>query len=242
MTDAPIYWRYIPPLNLDGATQMAIDEWLLIQHQHNNQPSCLRFYTWNPPALSLGISQRQKIPSHWYNLTWQGQKIPLIQRPSGGRGVLHQGDLTYAVITSNLKGNLDAVYRQICQFLILGWQKLGINLDFGKPLKQYLRSANCFALATNADLIDSQGNKFIGSAQLKKGKYILQHGSMILNPNQELFKQVFGTSAPLINYQSESFDKIIEILKETAQECFNCQLIEQSLSSQEWNEIKSMLK
>ncbi len=241
MTNVLKYWRYIPPLNLDGATQMAIDEWLLTQHQYHNQPSCLRFYTWNPPALSLGISQRQKIPSHWHNLTWQGNKVQLIQRPTGGRGVLHQGDLTYAVITSNLQGNLDSVYRQICQFLIIGWQRLGVNLYFGNPSKRYLQSANCFALATNADLIDSEGNKFIGSAQLKKGKYVLQHGSMILNPHPELFQEVFGTSAPSINYKIESLNKIIEILTQTAEECFNCQLIQQPLSIQEWEEINSMV-
>ncbi len=238
----PQLWRYIPLLNLDGATQMAIDEWLLTQHQKYNHPPTLRFYTFHPVALSLGISQRHKIPNHWHNLTWQGDKIPLIQRPSGGRGVLHQGDLTYGIITSNLEGNLEQVYRQICQFLILGWQKLGVNLHFGKPSRQYMRSPNCFALATNADLIDSEGNKFIGSAQLRRGKYILQHGSMILNPNQKLFEQVFPTSTLSINSQAKclSLAQIIATLKDTTQELFGCDLINQPLSIPEWQKIQRL--
>lgn len=233
----PQLWRFIPLLNLDGKTQMAIDEWLLNQHQQGNQPPCLRFYTFNPPAITLGISQRKKIPYHWHNLTWQGQKIDLVQRPTGGRGVLHQGDLTYAVITSHLEGNLEAVYRQICQFLIMGWQRLEIDLHFGKPSRQYLKSANCFALATEADLIDGEGNKFIGSAQLRKGKFILQHGSMILNPDRALFQEVFPNSTPLINRQIESIEKVIVTLMQMGEECFNCQFITQSLSTQEWTEI-----
>lgn len=238
----PQLWRYIPPLNLDGVTQMVIDEWLLIKHQQDNHPPTLRFYTFHPVALSLGISQRQKIPHHWHNLIWQGEQISLIQRPSGGRGVLHQGDLTYALITSHLEGNLEQVYRQICQFLIVGWAKLGINLHFSQPCRQYMRSPNCFSLATNADLIDSQGNKFIGNAQLRKGKYLLQHGSIMLHPNPELFEQVFPTFKLAINEQVQylSLQKIMMTLKETVEQCFHCQLRNHPLSSQEWEQINQL--
>jgi lipoate-protein ligase A len=156
-------------MDAPGAVQMAIDKWLLEQHQHHDHPPTLRFYTWNPPAISLGVSQRRKFPEHWQHLTWQGQPVDLVQRPSGGRGVLHQGDLTYAVVTSHIPGNLDQVYRAICQFLIEGWKSLGVELQFGKPDRQYLRSQNCFGLATNADLVDAQGNKFIGIDQIGVG-------------------------------------------------------------------------
>lgn len=57
---------------------MAVDRWLW---QSSDRP-CLRFYTWSPPAISLGYSQRQ-IPEHWQHLHWQGQPIELVQRPTG---------------------------------------------------------------------------------------------------------------------------------------------------------------
>ncbi|HSM82971.1 MAG TPA: lipoate--protein ligase family protein, partial [Nodosilinea sp.] len=93
---SPTPWRLIPPIAAPGAVQMAIDTWLLDQHQRHGHPPTLRFYTWSPAAISLGVSQRQQIPEHWRGLRWQGQPVDLVQRPTGGRGVLHQGDLTYS--------------------------------------------------------------------------------------------------------------------------------------------------
>lgn len=250
ITNKQFIWRFIPLLKTDGRLQMAIDEWLLRQHQFNNHPPTLRFYTWNPSAISLGVSQKHHFPEHWHNLIYEGKPLDLVKRPSGGRGVLHQGDLTYAIITSHLEGNLDQVYRQICQFLILGWQKLGVNLYFGQPEKQYLRSGsgvrtrspNCFKLATNADLVDFQGNKFIGSAQLKKGKFTLQHGSMMLKPNIELFERVFHSPSPhSIIPESLSLNKIIATLTEAAAESFNCQFVIQPLSKEEIKEIQQLI-
>ena len=220
---------------------MAIDKWLLTQHQQCNHPSTLRFYTWNPPAISLGVSQKKKYPPHWDNLQWQGKSIDVVHRPSGGRGVLHQGDLTYSVISSQFEGNLDEVYRQISQFLVVGWQKLGLELKFGKPHRQYLKSSNCFALATNADLIDTKGNKFIGSAQLKRDKFILQHGSMVLNPNPQLFQRVFNTFPPQKTLtQYPSMNRIIKTLTLSAQETFKCQFVELPLSPEEIKLIKNL--
>lgn len=239
-------WRLIPLLETHGKLQMAIDKWLLTQHQNNHHPPTLRFYTWNPTAISLGVSQKHHFPTHWQNIIYEGKPLDLVKRPSGGRAVLHQGDLTYAVITSHLEGNLDQVYRQICQFLILGWRKLGVELYLGQPERQHLRSRsgisvrspNCFKLATNADLVDSQGNKFIGSAQLKKDKFTLQHGSMMLKSDLELFERVFNTLPPkAIIPDFLSLDEIILTLTEAAAECFNCQFVIQPLSNEEMTEI-----
>jgi lipoate-protein ligase A len=195
--DAPRpLWRLLPLIEAPGRVQMAIDRWLLEQHRYHGHPPILRFYTWQPAAISLGVSQRRRYPDHWQHLTWRGQTVDLVQRPSGGRGVLHQGDLTYAVVTSHLPGNVDQGYRTLCQFLIKGWRSLGVELRFGTPDRRYVRSHNCFGLATNADLVDALGHKFIGSAQLKQGKYLLQHGSMVLQPDPELFERVFQTHPP----------------------------------------------
>jgi lipoate-protein ligase A len=84
-------WRLIPLLEATGTVQMAIDSWLLEQHQCGKHPPTLRFYTWSPAAISLGYHQRQ-YPQSWQNLTGGGKKLDLVLRPSGGRAVLHQGD------------------------------------------------------------------------------------------------------------------------------------------------------
>jgi lipoate-protein ligase A len=238
---SPTLWRLIPPLEAPGAVQMAIDTWLLEQHQHHGHPPALRFYTWNPAAISLGVSQRRQVPDHWQHLTWRGQPVELVQRPTGGRGVLHQGDLTYALVTSQVPGSRPEAYEFLCQFLIAGWARLGIDLHFGD--RGHTRSHNCFALATGADLVDAQGHKVIGSAQLRRGPYLLQHGSMALNPDGALWEAVFQTPAPPVNQAQRlvtgglSQEAILSALVQAAAVGFGCQLLPQPLTPAEWDAI-----
>jgi lipoate-protein ligase A len=233
-------WRLLPFLEASGAQQMAIDSWLLQQHREGKCPPTLRFYTWLPAAISLGYHQRD-YPSFWRNLTWQGKSLDIVRRPTGGRAVLHQGDLTYAVVTSGISGKRIEVYEKICQFLLEGWQSLGVELHYGSGGRGYIHQPNCFGTATAADLVDACGNKFIGSAQLRQGEAILQHGSMLFSPDCQLFKQVFGDFPPpaFIGEQSELREKAILALTEAASRCFNAEFVVQPLSAVEWQATDS---
>lgn len=233
-------WRLIPFLETSGSVQMAIDRWLLAQHLSGKHPSTLRFYTWSPPAISLGYHQRQ-YPQHWEHLTWKNQTLDLVRRPTGGRAVLHQGDLTYTVVTSGLTGNRLENYQKICEFLIAGWRSLNIHLDYGTAGRGYIHNPNCFGTATGADLVLADGAKLIGSAQLRRGGAILQHGSMRLQPDAELFAQVFGAESfqAVQIPQSLSVDKIMTALIAAARDCFDVDIEAQPLCLSEWNEILS---
>jgi lipoate---protein ligase len=239
---SPTVWRLIPLLSASGQVQMAIDHWLLEQHRLGLHPPTLRFYTWSPVAISLGYHQHH-YPEGWKSLTWQGQLIDLVKRPSGGRAVLHQGDLTYAVIMSG-DGDRMQTYRQICQFLIAGWQQLGVALHYGQAGRGYMQQPNCFGTATIADLVLPDGAKLIGSAQLRRGTTILQHGSMRLCPNAELFAQVFGTAAvpaplpePWMLDESVLSTTVMTALTAAARECLAADFVVQPLTATEWTEI-----
>lgn len=240
-------WRLLPRLDAPGAVQMAIDAWLLQQHQQGHPPT-LRFYTWSPPAISLGRSQRRRVPPRWRSLTWQGQPLDVVQRPSGGRGVLHQGDLTYAIITSQPGLNHIVGYHTLCEFLIKGWAKLGINLHFGQPDRAYMKSQNCFGLATTADLLDEVGNKFIGSARYANQQWVLQHGSMLLNPEPTLFEQVFGQAPPQTPLALQEYGgndlltEVITTLTDAATTCFDAEFQLQPLTPAEWDEINALVQ
>lgn len=229
-------WRLIPLLEANGDLQMAIDRWLLEQHLLRSHPPTIRFYTWSLPTISLGYHQH-KYPEHWQNLVWQGKKIDLVRRPTGGRAVLHQGDLTYTVVTSGLTGNRVAMYQKICEFLIQGWRSLGVELSYGKAGRGYIHNPNCFGTATGADLVLPNGAKLIGSAQLRRGGVILQHGSMRLQPDKELFAKVFGVES-FTNVQFyQSLEEIMMALIAAASDCFAMQIEVQPLSAFEWDEI-----
>jgi lipoate-protein ligase A len=231
-------WRLIPILAAAGDVQMAIDRWLLAQHESGKHPPTLRFYTWSPPAISLGYHQRQ-YPEFWQNLRWKGEKLDLVRRNTGGRAVLHQGDLTYSVVTSGLRGNRLDVYAKICEFLIQGWRSLNIELYYGQAGRGYIHNPNCFGTATGADLVLADGSKLIGSAQLRKGDAILQHGSMRLNPDPELFGKVFNQEFfhPIQFPETINQEKIIKALIAAACDCFAMEIEVIPLSQDEWNLI-----
>ena len=235
-------WRLIPLLSASGNLQMGIDKWLLKKHEMGEHPPTLRFYTWSPSAISLGYHQKQ-YPQFWDDLTWQGDKIDLVRRPSGGRAVLHQGDLCYAVIASRMGKSRMEAYTHICEFLITGWRSLGFELHYGEAGRGYIHHPNCFTTATNADLILPQGHKLIGSAQLRRGKAVLQHGSIILQPNRELYQQVFGFDRFIDNSIHINLDQdmIIDALIKAACDCFNIQLEVKPLTVSEWEEISLLI-
>ncbi len=233
-------WRLIPLIEANGKLQMAIDEWLLKQHL-SGHPPILRFYTWLPSAISLGYHQH-KYPEDWQNLIWKGEEIDLVRRPTGGRAVLHNGDLTYAVVTSGLSGSRIEAYKKICEFLIQGWRNLGIELNYGTAGRGYINNPNCFGTATGADLVTVDGSKLIGSAQLRRGNVILQHGSMRLKPDAELFKQVFGEELfdGVAIAEDLTIERIIAFLIDAAKDCFGVEFEEKALSEDEWEEILAM--
>lgn len=229
-------WRCIPPIVASGSFQMALDEWLLDQHGQHRHPPTLRFYTWMPPAISLGYHQR-RFPTEWQSLTWKGTSIDLVRRPSGGRAVLHQGDLTYAIITSGLTGSRSQIYQQLCEFLIQGWQAIGVPLQFGEAGRGYIQNPNCFGTATGADLVMSDGAKLVGSAQLYRHGAVLQHGSMPLNMDAALFEQVFGSAPNLPKLPPRSLDTVINALTQAAISCFAMEFMVQPLTQLEWETI-----
>ena len=218
---------------------MALDQWLFQQCANGQHPPVLRFYTWSPPAISLGKNQH-RWPQYWQQLTWNQIPVELVRRPSGGRAVLHQGDLTYMLVVNDQSGNRRQAYRSLCAFLIQGWQALGLTLHYGGARRGYAAQPNCFATATDADLVLADGTKLIGSAQAWQRTTVLQHGSMRLQPDPKLYAQVFGIEATPegSTFLRIAHETVIEALMQAAEDCFQIQLCLQPLSESEWNAIK----
>lgn len=234
-------WRLIPFLTTTGAQQMAIDAWLLRDYLPQTGRSVLRFYDWSPAAISLGCFQKSWLDG-WADLTWQGAPMQLVKRPTGGRAVLHQGGLTYSLVMPRGKTKRQELYPCICQFLIQAWRQLGVGLDFGEGGRGYIRNASCFNTSTPADLVAIDGSKLIGSAQRQTQTGLLQHGSMVWAGDRHLFEQVFQQPAPWHQTLAEltgclPLSQILHTLQTAAQEHFQCELISQPLTEQEWTAI-----
>ena len=222
---------------------MQIDRLLLERHQKGDRRPTLRFYTWEPVAISLGYHQR-RYPEFWRELRWQGKPVDVVRRSTGGRAVLHQGDLTYMLVTSELMNLRRAIaYETICNFLIHGWRSLGLELHYGKAGRGYIQHPSCFSTATAADLVTECGEKLIGSAQVRRDRCLLQHGSMRLSTHPTLFEQVFGEAIapvqlPLPLTGDELVQTVVEAMIQAAREYFSIELAIEPLSEAEWAEIR----
>jgi lipoate-protein ligase A len=194
-------WHIVPYSESSGDLHMALDNDLLDRHSNNPQtPSILRFYQWTPAAISLGFHQ-QKYPDRWHEIAQQHQ-LDIVRRPSGGRAVLHKGDLTYAVITNveldGKKRSHREIYEYICEFLITGFAQLGIPITYGQSGRGYIHNPSCFSTATNADLIIADGMKLVGSAQVYRRNSVLQHGSIAIAPDHHILTELFQTKVPIV--------------------------------------------
>jgi lipoate-protein ligase A len=209
-------WRLLSPIHADGALQMALDSWLLDQLQAGASGPCLRFYTWSRPTLSLGFHQRRLEP-HWLELVTAGV-IDLVRRPTGGRAVLHGSELTYSLVQTCSTTRRRDAYVQACGWLQQAFADLGLPLGFGSAaISRGPQRGSCFASGSAADLIHANGAKRIGSAQLWRGPALLQHGSVLLDPPQGLWQELFGELPPDLPPLYLSAEQLMERLEQAAQ-------------------------
>jgi lipoate-protein ligase A len=219
---------------------MAIDRWMLQQLLAGGAPM-LRLYRWRVPTLSLGRHQ-QRWPEHWLELQRQG-RIALVRRPSGGRAVLHAGELTYALVQHPPERGREQAYRQACLWLQHAFRALGEPLHFGVAAAAAAQQrSSCFASATAADLVNATGAKRIGSAQLWRGPALLQHGSVLLDPPRELWLEVFGEAPPPLGPLPCTGLELEQTLKHAAQQALcHSGLEEQPLSPAEWSAVQQLI-
>ncbi len=185
MIDKKNAWRFIDTGIHDGFMNMAIEEAMLEVHILGRTPPTLRVYRWNPPALSIGYLQR--IEDDIDCKKCSGLGIDVVRRLTGGRGVLHSDEMTYSVVASGRYGLPEAVlesYRLLNEGLIAAYKILGLDVSLVSS-ERGLSSAACFAAAATADLT-YKGRKIAGSAQFRRGKALLQHGSLPVSLDAEL--------------------------------------------------------
>jgi lipoate-protein ligase A len=162
---------------------MAADEALAEAVDAGASPPVLRLYRWQPLCLSLGFSQPFEVADAIYCAE---NGIDIVRRPTGGRAVLHDVELTYAfaarLAVDPFPADLQACYRAICLALISGLRQLGVVAELaGEPEGEHVRPTEaipCF-IGPAAGEVVVQGRKLIGSAMRKIGNSFLQHGSLL---------------------------------------------------------------
>ena len=172
-------WRLIIDGGAGGARNMAVDRAVLSSHEAGVAPPTLRLYRWNRPTVSLGRFQDVADVDRAY---CRAHAIGLCRRPTGGRGVLHDDELTYSVVAGvrdGLPRGVAASYRKLCGALAEAYRALGIAADLTARSRGPRGTGACYLHATPADLSHGAA-KLSGSAQVWSRDSCLQHGSFVL--------------------------------------------------------------
>jgi lipoate-protein ligase A len=175
---------------------MALDE--ALARRLPDGCAVLRLYRWSDPTISLGRNE----PTAGVRERRHGSDLPVVRRPTGGRAVVHDDELTYAlVVPARAVGGARATYLQVNRALTDAMRSLGAPAhvagddsaggggDQAAAGTLPLDSGPCFQSPAPGEVM-VDGRKLIGSAQARLGPALLQHGSIILSGDQSRLEQL----------------------------------------------------
>jgi lipoate-protein ligase A len=179
-------WRLIDTGPLDGPTNMAIDEALLLNFVPSRTLPVFRLYGWLPPAISLGRYQDAAAVLDLERC--RALALPVVRRVTGGGVIYHADELTYALVCapSDLPPatSVKESFRILTAFLLATYAQLGLQAAYAAdaaPATATLgeRTPFCFAGHETYDIL-VRGKKLGGNAQRRLKHAVFQHGSIPL--------------------------------------------------------------
>jgi lipoate-protein ligase A len=181
---------------LSGSRNMSVDEFLM-RRAEAAATTYLRFYRWDRPTASLGYSQAHEKVLDLDFCRRNG--IGVVRRLTGGKLVLHDKEVTYAVASADgavFTETLRDSYRLISRALMKGLELMGLEPHMAEisPPSYVKGTMPCFALPAR-DEIEIGGKKIVGSAQKRTGPVFLQHGSIPLEKDEALLTAAAGRAA-----------------------------------------------
>jgi len=185
----------VPPLTVrvdvprSGAENMRRDAELLAAAAAG-APGGIRLYGFSPPCLSIG---RLQDAADVDAAACARDGVEVVRRPTGGVAVLHDEEVTYAVVCAAdhplLGGDVLTSCARIHAAVTRGLATLGVEVrahgaaaDERAAARERAAVAACFARPASHELLSLDGRKLVGSAQARRGRALLQHGSVLLEP------------------------------------------------------------
>ncbi len=163
-------WRLLPLETNNAFINMAIDEAILNARITGQVPNTLRFYRWQPSAVSIGKNQDPEAVVYIDACKQLG--VDVVRRISGGGTVYHDydGEVTYSITakTETLgTADITVVYAKVYEAIKDALRLLGITADFSTG-----DAKNCPNMTVN-------GKKISGSSQIITRGIVLQHGTLL---------------------------------------------------------------
>ncbi|MEM0230800.1 MAG: biotin/lipoate A/B protein ligase family protein [Candidatus Woesearchaeota archaeon] len=192
---------------------MALDEAVLSECYSGRSPPTLRFYTWKPAAVSIGFFQSIREEIDLKRAEEFG--VHVVRRLTGGGAVFHDREITYSIVIPErwAPGTIIESYEKICRALVLGLKFLGVNAQFS-PIN---------------DIVVS-GRKISGNAQTRRGRFILQHGTLLLDLDAErMFSLLKVPSEKIREKMIRSANQRVTCLRREANKNFTISQVQNAL-------------
>jgi lipoate-protein ligase A len=186
-------WRLLIAPPRSGAENMARDSALKARAAKTGE-TVFSVYSWNAPTLSFG--RNQPASGHYDARKLRDSGVGVVRRPTGGRAILHDREVTYSV-TAPLDDQLPLreTYARINRILQSGLSRLGVFVEAaGRSDRGAVPGIRpCFESPAEGELV-AQGAKLVGSAQWRDAGALLQHGSILVDDDQSSLA-VFGSGS-----------------------------------------------
>ena len=228
----------------DSSMSMAIDEALLKLNSEGKSLNTVRFWRWLPSTVSIGCFQSAELEVNFDAARRYG--VDVVRRITGGGAVFHDhgGELTYSVVCGQecVPDDIIESYELICGGLIGGFRRLGLQADF-RPIND----------------VQVGGKKISGSAQTRRWGSVLQHGTVLIDPDVRLMFELLKVSPEKISDKFISsvyervttvalelgrkpgFDEVRVAMRDGFTDALGAKLLEGELTAEEL-ELADMLK
>lgn len=186
---AALAWRVIRDGPRPGVTNMALDHALATESVEGE--AVLRLYGWTRPTVSFGRNEPAR------EAYGPADGVDWVRRPTGGRAVLHDAEVTYAVVApAGALGGPRQAYRRINEALAGALASLGAPVALSGPAAvPTLDAGPCFQSPAEGE-VTLDGRKLVGSAQARVEGALLQHGSILLAGDQTLLQDLRRDAEP----------------------------------------------
>ncbi|MEM2454466.1 MAG: biotin/lipoate A/B protein ligase family protein [candidate division WOR-3 bacterium] len=188
-------WRLLDTGLKDAYYNMALDEAIAVARSKKLVPNTIRFFRWEPSAVSIGYFQSMEEEVDIETCNRLG--INYVRRRTGGGAVYHDrdGELTYSIVVNEehplISKDLQKTYEILCFGLIRGLRILGVPAEF-RPIND----------------IVVEGKKISGNAQTRNMGVVHQHGTILRDVNPKLMFTVLKVPSEKIR------DKMIKSVEE----------------------------
>jgi lipoyl(octanoyl) transferase len=162
---------------------MALDEALMTRARQTGEWT-LRVYAWSAPTISLG--RNQSAMRHYDRDRIRRQGLAVVRRPTGGRAILHDREITYSVTAPTAHaGSERESYARITRLLVRALANLGVETTVAarRERARVPDATPCFERPSEGELT-FEGRKLAGSAQWRSDGALLQHGSILVADDQ----------------------------------------------------------